>query len=110
MLLFPNIAQRAHSPLDKPLERTMAVIRPSALKVYKGLKISIKKDFYKILKYLDAIIKRIQDSGFDILRTTESQLTKDQAEAFYADKKNEPYFQDLIQEMIRYKISNKKIK
>lgn len=38
MLLFPNIAQKPHSPLEKPLERTMAIIRPSALKVYKGWK------------------------------------------------------------------------
>jgi transposase len=38
MLLFPNIAQKPHSPHEKPLERTLAIIRPSALKIYKGLK------------------------------------------------------------------------
>ena len=56
---------------------------------------------YLTLKYLDAIIQKIRDSGFDVLRTTETQLTKDQAEEFYADKKNEPYFQDLVHEMTR---------
>ncbi len=54
------------------------------------------------MESLDAIIKRIEDSGFDVTHTTQTQLTKEQAEALYAEKKNEPYFQDLIQEMIRY--------
>jgi len=43
MLLFPNIAQKSHSSLEKTLERTMAIIRPSALKIYKGLKLSTNK-------------------------------------------------------------------
>jgi nucleoside diphosphate kinase len=33
-------------------------------------------------------------------------MTLSQAEEFYAEKKNEPYYQDLMQEMIRY-IQNK---
>lgn len=72
--------------------------------------IQLEKDFVtKIVKYLDAIIKRIEDSGFEVTRTTETQLTKDQAEEFYAAKKDEPYFQDLIQEMIRLLSIEKKI-
>ena len=35
-------------------------------------------------------------------RTTEIHLTKTQAEEFYADKKDKPYFHDLIEEMTRY--------
>ena len=34
------------------------------------------------------------------MRTTEVQLTREQVEQFYADKKGEPYYEDLIQEMI----------
>ena len=36
ILLFPNIAQKPHSPPEKPMERTLAVIRPHALKLHKG--------------------------------------------------------------------------
>ncbi len=108
ILLFPNIAQKSHSPVEKTLERTMAIIRPSALKFFKGLKISAKKKFSSNFEYLDAIIKRVEDSGFEVPRTSEILLTKEEAEQFYADKKNEPHFQDLIREMTRYKkISNK---
>lgn len=53
--------------------------------------------------FKDAIIQRIQDSGFEVTRTTEVQLTPEQAESFYAQKKNEPYFDDLIKEMTRYR-------
>ena len=36
------------------------------------------------------------------MRTTEVQLTREQAEQFYAEKADEPYFEDLMQEMIVY--------
>jgi nucleoside diphosphate kinase len=50
---------------------------------------------------LDAVIKRIRESGFDIARTAEVHMTKPQAEEFYASKKDKPYFHDLIHEMTR---------
>jgi nucleoside diphosphate kinase len=50
----------------------------------------------------DAIIKRIEESGFEVARTSEIHLTKSQAEQFYAEKKDKPYFPDLIEEMTRY--------
>ncbi|CAF2556903.1 unnamed protein product [Rotaria sp. Silwood2] len=80
-LLLPNIVQRPRTP-EGNLERTLAIIRPSALKFYK-----------------DAIVSRIRDSGFEVTRTTEIQLTRPQAEEFYAAKKNESFYEDLIQEM-----------
>jgi hypothetical protein len=47
MLLFPNVAQKPHSAHEKPLERTLAIIRPSALKVFKGLnKINNNRFFF----------------------------------------------------------------
>ncbi|CAF0900822.1 unnamed protein product [Rotaria sordida] len=85
MLLLPHIARRPRTP-EENLERTLAIIRPSALKLYK-----------------DAIIDRIRDSGFEVTRTLEIQLTRQQVEEFYASKKNEPYYEDIIQEMTRYK-------
>ncbi|CAF3852842.1 unnamed protein product [Rotaria sp. Silwood2] len=80
-LLLPNIVQRPRTP-EGNLERTLAIIRPSTLKFYK-----------------DAIVSRIRDSGFEVTRTTEIQLTRPQAEEFYAAKKNESFYEDLIQEM-----------
>lgn len=99
-LLFPTLAPKSHSPVEKPLERTLALIRPSALKLYKG---STKKSSFQsfMTSRLDVIIKRIEDSGFEISRTSEIQLTKEQVEQFYAHKKDKPYFNDLVQEMIR---------
>ncbi|CAF1180180.1 unnamed protein product [Adineta ricciae] len=82
MLLLPNVAQKPQSAREKEIERTLALVRPSALKLYK-----------------DAIVKRIQESGFSVTRTAEVQLTQAQAEQFYAEKKNEPFYQDLIKEM-----------
>jgi hypothetical protein len=43
MLLFPNVAHKPHSEHEKQLERTLAIIRPSAWKLYKGLKIWKRK-------------------------------------------------------------------
>lgn len=47
------------------------------------------------------IIERVADSGFEISRTAEIQLTKEQVEEFYAHKKDQPFFDDLVQEMTR---------
>lgn len=43
------------------------------------------------------------------MRTTEIQLTREQAEQFYAEKADEPYFEDLMQEMISYVQSKTKL-
>ncbi|CAF1461912.1 unnamed protein product, partial [Adineta steineri] len=82
MLLLPGIAQKPQSGREKQIERTLAIIRPTAFKLHK-----------------DAIIKKIHDSGFEVTRTAEVHLTQAQAEQFYSDKKNEPYFHDLMHEM-----------
>lgn len=54
------------------------------------------------LNALDAIVSQIVGSGFEVTRQLETQLTREQAEEFYAMKKSEPFYEDLIQEMIRY--------
>lgn len=100
-LLFPTITGKSPSPVDKPLERTLAVIRPSALKLYKGQ--AMNHSLRQIVEdhCLDVIIKRIEESGFEITRTNEVHLTEDQVEDFYAAKKDKPYFADLMKEMTR---------
>ena len=47
-------------------------------------------------------MSRIEENGFDITRTKEVQLTPEQVEEFYAAKKDEPIYTDLVQEMTRY--------
>lgn len=42
------------------------------------------------------IIKEIEAHGFAIARLEQKQLTKEQAEAFYAVHKDKPFFNDLI--------------
>ncbi|CAF4722405.1 unnamed protein product, partial [Rotaria socialis] len=72
VLLLPNIAQRPHTPQEQLAERTLAIIRPSALKLFK-----------------DAIVSRIIEAGFEVTRQTEMHLTREQAEEFYSTKKSE---------------------
>ncbi|CAF2054815.1 unnamed protein product [Rotaria magnacalcarata] len=82
VLLLPNIAQRPHTPQEQLVERTLAIIRPSALKLFK-----------------DAIVSRIIQAGFEVTRQAEMHLTREQAEEFYSVKKSESYYEDLIREM-----------
>ena len=35
-LLFPNLYAKSPTPIEKPVERTLALIRPSAYKLFKG--------------------------------------------------------------------------
>ena len=68
----------------KKLERTIAVIRPSAFAHHK-----------------DAILKKIKDQGFEIAMTKVLTFDKHQAEEFYSEHKSAPYFNDLVKEMSR---------
>ena len=66
----------------KRLQRTLALIRPNAL-----------------AKRRDSILKAIEDAGFLIAMQKEVQLTREQAEAFYEQHKEEDYFESLITNM-----------
>lgn len=63
-------------------QRTLALIRPSALAEHK-----------------DAIINRIKENGFQIAMIKTVQFEKDDAESFYAEQKDQPFFDDLVKEM-----------
>ena len=43
MLLLPDITERHQSSEEHLLERTLAIIRPSALQLFKGLGMSERK-------------------------------------------------------------------
>jgi len=67
----------------KRLQRTLALIRPNALR-----------------KRRDSIIKTIEDSGFLIAMQKEVQLTREQAEEFYSEHQGADYYESLISNMI----------
>jgi nucleoside-diphosphate kinase len=62
------------------LERTFAIIKPHAVA---GKKTGL-------------VIDLIEKKGFNILRMEKVQLTKQQAEQFYAIHKEKPFFNDLV--------------
>jgi len=66
----------------KRLQRTLALIRPNALR-----------------KRRDSILKTIEDSGFLIAMQKEVQLEREQVENLYAEHKDKDYFENLVTNM-----------
>ncbi|XP_013400544.1 thioredoxin domain-containing protein 3 homolog isoform X4 [Lingula anatina] len=83
---FPNFVMpgspAAKSAAKPQVQRTLALIRPDALTEHK-----------------DAILEKIQEAGFTIAMQKEVQLTKEQAEEFYKEHKDQPYFEELTNRM-----------
>ncbi|XP_066305247.1 thioredoxin domain-containing protein 3 homolog isoform X4 [Branchiostoma lanceolatum] len=81
---FPNfqIPKAEAKPAEKRLQRTLALIRPDALKEHK-----------------DEILAKIQEAGFTVALQKEMQLTKDQAAEFYKEHEGQDYFEQLIESM-----------
>ena len=52
--------------------------------------------------FTDEILQKIQEAGFEIALSKEIQLSRDQAESFYQEHKEQPYFEELITKMTRY--------
>ena len=70
---------------DPRAQRTLALIRPSALAHHK-----------------DKILEKIKENGFKIGMMKKVQLDRQQAEEFYAEHQDKPFFEDLVKEMTRY--------
>ena len=68
------------------VEKTVAMIKPDA--VQDG--------------HVDAIINRIQENGFKILRRQDGKLTEDKVKGFYRNIAGKPFFKDLCAFMIRW--------
>lgn len=62
------------------IERTFAMIKPDAVKA----------------KQIGKIIDIIEQHGFTIVRMQKTQLSKKQAETFYAVHKERPFFKELV--------------
>lgn len=65
---------------DIMIERTFAMIKPDAVKA----------------KQIGKIVDMIEQHGFTILRMQKTQLSKKQAEIFYAVHKERPFFKELV--------------
>lgn len=80
--LFPN--GRRESVENAMVQRTLALIRPSALAHYK-----------------EQILNKIKEHGFKIAMMNTIQLDRQQAEEFYAEHRDKPFYENLITEMTR---------
>ena len=65
---------------NKPLTRTLAIIKPDAVSA----------------RQAGNIIQRILDNGFNIRALKLIQLTTSLAEGFYAVHRERPFFKDLV--------------
>lgn len=66
------------------MEKTLSIIKPDAVK--KGI--------------IGKILDRFESNGLRIAAMKKVQLSKEQAEAFYAVHKERPFFKDLVEFMI----------
>ncbi|EIV4076879.1 nucleoside-diphosphate kinase [Campylobacter coli] len=66
------------------MEKTLSIIKPDAIK--KGV--------------IGKILDRFESNGLRIAAMKKVQLSKEQAEAFYAVHKERPFFKDLVEFMI----------
>ena len=66
------------------LQRTLSIIKPDAVKRH----------------LIGAILARFEQQGFNIAAAKMVQLSKEQAEGFYAEHQGKPFFAPLVEYMI----------
>ncbi|CAB3983118.1 thioredoxin domain-containing 3 homolog isoform X4 [Paramuricea clavata] len=76
----PTVTTRKAS--KESSQRTLALIRPDALRHHK-----------------DEIMDKIKEAGFSIAMAKEVDLTREEAEDFYAEHKGKDFFESLVQNM-----------
>lgn len=80
---FPTYVCPRSRRRKRKVERTLALIRPSAVKQHR-----------------EAILETIKESGFEIALQKEMQLTREQVAEFYAEHKGTEYYDSLIDNMV----------
>lgn len=65
------------------IEKTLAIIKPDAVGA----------------GFVDAIISHIEKNDFKIVEQKRVRLTKEEAQGFYAEHKERPFFDDLVEFM-----------
>ena len=81
-------------------EHTLGVIKPNALSEKGTLYNTIMFKIYN--NTLDKIMDKIQQAGFNVSLSTETCLTKEMAEQFYAEHKDKEFYGELTDFMCRY--------
>ena len=76
----PKAAVKAAQTINEVLH-TLALIKPDAV----------------TNKYIGQIIELIEKNGFHIARMEHKQITKQEAEKFYAEHKGKPFFKALVE-------------
>jgi nucleoside-diphosphate kinase len=71
------------SSKERPMDRTLAIIKPDATKK----------------RIIGKIVARIEEEGFTIVKMRMAHLTKDEAKAFYAVHKEKGFFDSLCEFM-----------
>lgn len=66
------------------LQRTLSIIKPDAVKRH----------------LIGAILARFEQQGFNITAAKMVQLSREQAEGFYAEHQGKPFFEPLVEYMI----------
>ena len=66
------------------LQRTLSIIKPDAVKRH----------------LIGAILARFEQQGFNITAAKMVQLSREQAEGFYAEHQGKPFFESLVEYMI----------
>jgi len=61
--------------------------------------------YARVVRFIDEIIMKIQESGFRIAMQDELQLGREQAASFYSEHNGQPYFDELISRMTMYATS-----
>lgn len=95
---------------EPPIERTLALIRPHALAEHKG-----KYKWHSVYQlislfiiwcfaplYIESILQKIHEAGFEVAFQKELVLSKEQAEEFYKEHEDKEYFDSLTNHMSRY--------
>jgi nucleoside diphosphate kinase len=77
---YPKEHQASKEEIHAMLERTLALIKPDA---YGGGK-------------KDAIVEKIKEGGFTIVKEQEIQMTLPQAQDFYREHQSKPFYEDLV--------------
>jgi nucleoside diphosphate kinase len=113
---------------EPPIQRTLALIRPNALAEHRGkhkvwamgevnkmltsplLKVGVFHIIVatyncsmELISFVDSIIGKIKEAGFEIAYEKEMVLTKEQAEEFYREHQDKEFFDSLTTQMSRYR-------
>lgn len=83
-LELEKLAARSTGTADSGEEKTLAIIKPDAMKA----------------GHKNAIIKRIKAEGFDIVKEREVTLSRAQAEEFYKEHSARPFYRELVDFMV----------